>query len=229
MLIAQKSCGSHRYSSRVVVFLLRYLTKVLGIRLCEELDGSLLLVPDRSRDAPDWPPCASPDHYKERNTTRPAHRDAVSQTPERAAATALARRLPLATPSRSHNWQHSRPRVCAFDGRAFNSLEFTTRRLSALRSAPSLYSVPSWKTIAHLVIHFNNPNTPTPRPPIKPQLAVCKTLAQQAQGRAAAQSTYCSARELTRRRDRSNQKRCERPGIGRIRSAASVSSLIPCG
>ena len=99
MLIAQKSCGSHRYSSRVVVFLLRYLTKVLGIRLCEELDGSLLLVPDRSRDAPDWPPCASPDHYKERNTTRPAHRDAVSQTPERAAATALARRLPLATPS----------------------------------------------------------------------------------------------------------------------------------
>ena len=132
-------------------------------------------------------------------------------------------------PRQRHNWQHSRPRVCAFDGRAFNSLEFTTRRLSALRSAPSLYSVPSWKTIAHLVIHFNNPNTPTPRPPIKPQLAVCKTLAQQAQGRAAAQSTYCSARELTRRRDRSNQKRCERPGIGRIRSAASVSSLIPCG
>ena len=36
---------------------------------------------------------------------------------------------------------------------------------------------PSWKTIAHLVIHFNNPNTPAPRPPIKP-LAACKTLAQ---------------------------------------------------
>ena len=97
---------------------------------------------------------------KGKNPTRPAHRDAVPPArPARAAATALARPLPLATPSRSHNWQHPRPRVCAFDGRAFNSLEFTTRPVRA-----SVSSVPSWKTIAHLVIHFNNPNTPAPRP-----------------------------------------------------------------
>ena len=66
-------------------------------------------------------------------------------------------------PRQRHYWQHPRPRVCAFDGRAFNSLEFTTRPVRA-----SVSSVPSWKTIAHLVIHCNSPNTPAPRPPIKP-------------------------------------------------------------
>ena len=122
--------------------------------------------------------------YKKRpirpkETTRRVRHTATPSpsVPRALAATALARPLPLATPSRSHNWQHPRPRVCAFDGRAFNSLEFTTRPVRA-----SVSSVPSWKTIAHLVIHFNNPNTPAPRPPIKPQLAACKTLAQQVQG-----------------------------------------------
>ncbi len=96
------------------------------------------------------------------NISRDPERSELYQDVLATAATALARRLPLATPSRSHNWQHPRPRVCAFDGRAFNSLEFTTRPVRA-----SVSSVPSWKTIAHLVIHFNNPNTPAPRPPIK--------------------------------------------------------------
>ena len=108
--------------------------------------------------------------YKKRpirpkETTRRVRHTATPSpsVPRALAATALARPLPLATPSRSHNWQHPRPRVCAFDGRAFNSLEFTTRPVRA-----SVSSVPSWKTIAHLVIHCNSPNTPAPRPPIKP-------------------------------------------------------------
>ena len=77
----------------------------------------------------------APDKTKGNKPTRPAHRNAVSQRPAR-------RRLqdgcPWRRPPRQrHYWQHPRPRVCAFDGRAFNALEFTTRRPSALRSAPS--------------------------------------------------------------------------------------------
>ena len=144
---------------------------------------------------------ASPDHYEERNTTRPAHRDAVSQRPARggdgACKTAALGDALHVMIGNIHD------RVRTLRGRVPDSPESTTaRRPSALRSAPS----PSWKIIAHLVIHFNKPNKPAPRPPIKPQLAARKTLAQQA--------GQCCSPERGPQLHRS------------IRSAAKISSLI---
>ena len=75
-------------------------------------------------------------------------------------------------PRQRHYWQHPRPHFTLLRSR----LQCTGVHDAAPVRA-SVSSVPSWKTIAHLVIHFNNPNTPAPRPPIKP-LAACKTLAQ---------------------------------------------------
>ena len=110
-----------------------------------------------------------------RHTATPSH----LRVPARAAATALARRLPLATPSSAAPVLATSTTACLCFRRS--RLQCTGVHDAAPVCA-SVSSVPSWKTIAHLVIHFNNPNTPTPRPPIKPLLAACKTLAQQAQG-----------------------------------------------
>ena len=111
----------------------------------------------------------------ERDTTRPAHRDAVSQTPERAAATALARRLPLATPSSipCHDWQHPRPCAHASRSRA-HSPESPRRgarpRFDQLR--PLLEN--QLRNLLYIPTHPILPPRPTKG---SNPLAACKTLA----------------------------------------------------
>ena len=118
-----------------------------------------LVLPDSQRTYKKRPTRPKGTTRRVRHTATPS-----SSVPRAARRRRLQDGCPWRRPPRQrHYWQHPRPRVCAFDGRAFNSLEFTTRPVRA-----SVSSVPSWKTIAHLVIHFNNPNTPAPRPPIKP-------------------------------------------------------------
>ena len=94
-------------------------------------------------------------------------------------------------------------RVLRFFGRAFHAQEFATRRPSAFRSAPS----PPGKQLHTLLYISTTPIHPLLGRKFKPQLAACKTLAQQAGGAAAARAWPTTS-------------------IGRIRSAAKISCLI---
>ena len=92
---------------------------------------------------------------KGKNPTRPAHRDAVPPArPARAAATALARPLPLATPSRSHNGQHPGP--CAQASRSRAQFTGVHHGAAPVRvSVSSLSSPPGQMRTCRVIGHTN--------------------------------------------------------------------------
>ena len=163
--------------------------------------------------------------YKKRpirpkETTRRVRHTAMPSpsVPRALAATALARRLPLATPSRSHNWQHPRPCAHASRSRA----RFTGVHHGAAPVRASVGSVPLLENNCAPCYTFQQPQYTRSSAADQTRLAAFKTLAQP-RGMPGSPALYILLGNDPHAGTRGPQLHRSNP------SAANVSSLIPCG